>query len=279
VDLLVRQRAERNERYLEDASDDTLASLALHLQPEAARNLLQTCKRFKSVRELNERRPHFRIREVVACFPHYIAVSRDRLDVQKGIDRPVMRNFVVSDKPIRIYIDYVSLERRTVPLKKKERTDGLSNRERDLDDDVYETPPEVVERQLPPMASSQHGRPFATQEEARRIARRREAEWKLLSGPHERVHADHFSRRINFPADGIVLRVHLVFSDTHEPVPCDIYPTALVPSAKLRANNGVFFEEKNGTHTLPASCKVLTVCRTPASVCSSVCSSVFPTSR
>ena len=256
VELLIRQRAEMNEHFLEECSDDTLASLALHLHPSAAGRLLQTCKRFASVKELTERKPHFRFREVVGSFPHRQTVSRDRADVKNGIDKPVIRNFVLADKPIRIYIDYACLERRTIPLKKKERKDGLSNQERDLEDDEYEIPPEHAERYCPGADSTLQIVPPYADIVSKATARRR-AEWRLLEGPYEKVHMDHFFRRMDFPVAGITMRCYLVFADTLGRVPCDIYEGALVPSAKLRLSGGTFSEGyMSASDLLPASCKV-----------------------
>ncbi len=236
--------------------DDVLSELALHLEPTSAQNLMLVAKRFAENDELRERRPHWHLREVVKTFPHQQTISRDRADLAAGVDKPVMRNFVLGDRPVRLYIDYACLSRREVPLRKKERADGLSNRERDLDDDEYETPPEIAGR-APPIDDVQDDPNTQWGAEALRTKKRKKAEWRLLEGPYEKVHKEHFFQRLDFPPALVTMTPSLVFADTKQPVPCKVHTGGLRLSPAMLRREGTFSQGYMPDATLlPASCKV-----------------------
>ena len=249
----IADRRQRGENYLCDLSDDLIAPVARYLDTmKDVSALLQTCKSFSTREELLQRKPNLRIRPVVGCFPHFRQPSRDRKDVENGVDKAVMRGFVTSRQPVRIYIDFGMMERRKVLLKKKERKDGLSHLERDLEDDEYEDPPESKSRRQPkrmtnphspippgmqiPVELNHHARFEASQE--RRLKR-----WDMLDGPEERVDRYHYMKRIPYstyfdkPLD---LTIHLVYADTQEEVVNARYPQGLQPSNQL-SRDGMMF--------------------------------------
>ena len=145
-----------------------------------------------------------------------------------------------------------------MPLRKKDRVDGLSNRERDLDDDEFETPPEIATRVAPVEEMHRSIDPSSDwAAELMRAAVRKRAEWRMLEGPYEKVNREQFFQRLEFPDIQVTMCPRLVFSNTLEPVPCTTYKHGLNLSCALRKNDGQFHQGKmSGADLIPASCKV-----------------------
>jgi len=239
--------------FLVDLADDLFSPVSRFLTTfKDVSSLLQTCKGFSTREELLQRKPNLRIRSVLGCFPHFRQPSRDRKDVENGIDKAVLRGFVTTRQPIRLFIDFGAMVHRKVPLKKKPRKDGLSHFERDLDDDEYEDPPECKANRMPKRTPNPHPPvPLGMQIPAHlnnhakfELAQdRRLKRWDLLEGPEEKLDRFEWMRREAYRLyfeDVLKLTVDLVYADTHEEVVNARYPHGIIASNQLSRDDYVF---------------------------------------
>lgn len=255
VEHHIRLRMRTKETFLWDQPDDSIGFIAKFLTAESAERLMRSCSRFWKNTDIRVRRPHFRIREVCGTVPHDRVVTLNREQMAKGVQKPETRGFMVANRSIHLYVDYCRKELRTTPLGKLPRADGLSNLERDLDDDMFEIPPERTERKPPPPRD-----PDLERRDPLKFGRTHGAVVALynrLEGPYPRTDRYEFYRRLPFPSPFIRMRPKLVFADTHDPVKCSLYPGGLRPSQALRRDDMTCCESQmDGVDTLPAYCKV-----------------------
>lgn len=257
--------------FLIDLADDLFSPVSRFLTTfKDVSSLLQTCKSFSTREELLQRKPNLRIRSVLGCFPHFRQPSRDRKDVENGIDKAVLRGFVTTRQPIRLFIDFGAMVHRRVPLKKKPRKDGLSHFERDLDDDEYEDPPECKANRMPKRTPNPHPAvpqgmqiPDHLNNHAKfELAQdRRLKRWDLLEGPEEKLDRFEWMRREAYRLyfeDVLKLTVDLVYADTHEEVVNARYPHGIIASNQLSRDDYVFkspAEWDGRDERMPAQCK------------------------
>ena len=250
VAVILRERERKNQHLLETASDDSLAGIVQHLTGPAAAALMRTCRQFASMPEVKQRLPHLRIRSLIGSFPHHQVVSRDRTELAKGKQKPVVRDFVIAPKAVRVYVDFCELLLRGAPLKKKPRADGLSNMERDLSDDEYEDPPEAKSNRGPPKPTVDPrdlppGDWSRKQAEAQARLRR---EWEQHDGPEEQYDRHITVQRVPYGryfAAPLSVSACLVYADNHQKVEGHL-PMGFEPSNALACDKGVF--EHNTRH-------------------------------
>lgn len=258
VRIHLQRRAASTVSFLQDAPDDVIAHISRFMDVGMVPNgdpmnrvdvpkltacmLMQTCRRFAGQEALKLRLPHLRLRSVPGAFPHHRTTSRDRAELSRGTNRAVVRDFVLARKVVRICVDFAVPKRRPAPLKKLERSDGMSNLDHDFSDDEYEAPPEAKSRRGPqpapnhfPEGTELHG--LHIQKEARV-----RGAWEKLDGPEERV--DRFDRMLRVPhydffQAPLTLEPELVYADTHEKVE-SMYTNGLLFSSDLNKTGGLF---------------------------------------
>jgi len=251
VDKHVRTRCEAGRRHLEAMCNDTLSLVVRHLSPKSASSLMRTCKMFKGLDRLQNQMPHLRIRHVPVAFPHARQASRDRADLARNVNRPVMRNFVVTRNAVRLFVDFIVPTLRTTPLVKLPRTDGLCNKMADFSDDEFEEAPERRYRAGLPITKipiyhepdSQWARRHRAREQRRRRA------WDVANGPPEKVDRLVYDRRIPYSAffqAPLVMTPSLVFADDLSPVPCAQHKGGLALCAEMRSHGGAFWQPRTG---------------------------------
>ena len=264
----IQKRVERNDQFLSDMDDDIVEVVSRFMDTVSDANaLMLTCKRFSQSKELMLKLPNLRIRRILGSFPHYREVSRDRATLLRGVKKQEVREFVVNRRVIHLLVDFSITQRRKVPLKKKERKDGLSNIERDLSDDEYEDPPDAREKRaparrqnphIPPTLSAVHNQDHVYNRFERSENQRRER-WERLEGPGEPIDRYTVQHRIPYSAyfvDPLVCSVELVYADTHEPVPSPDYKGGIVPSNTLSRDNLTFRQPRHAYFSnLPAQAK------------------------
>lgn len=259
VDKNVRDRRASGSRHLESMCGDTLASVARYLSPEAASALARTCKGFLHVEALREKMPHFRIRHVAGAFPHERLVSRDRADLARRINKPVMRNFVVSRNAVRLHVDFIVRTLRTPPLKKLPRKDGLCNATVDYSDDEFEEAPERAAKRGPQgaISSMTAGLVGSWAHRQRGRDRRRRQAWEAADGPPEKLDRFAYDQRLPYSDYFRVaptMTPSLVFADDHTQVPCAQHKGALSLSTAMRKGGGLFWQPRNGEAPFEVDC-------------------------
>lgn len=263
VEKHIAKRMERDQHYLEQMSDDAFATMARHLGSTAASSLMRTSRAFCGMETLRDRLPHIRIRHVDGIFPHGRILSRDRADIANGVDKPVMRAFVVKRNAVRIYVDFIVNVLRKKPLAKLPRKDGLCNRYHDFDDDEYEEAPERVVHRGPQPAPMYVDFGAAADRQALIYKRHRDA-WILGEGPWEPLDRFSFDRRVPYTSyfrAPLVMVPSLVFADDHSLVPSAEHKGGLALSINTRARGGTFSQPKprdvsySFDYTHPASIK------------------------
>ena len=268
VDAHLRKRIERNDQFLIGVDDDTLHTIAQHMDLATdICSLMRVSKRFAKYEGLRLKLPNLRIRPVMGSFPHYREVSRDRAALAKGLKKQEVRQFVLNRKVVHLYVDFCMMQRRNEPLKKKERKDGLSNLERDLSDDEYEDPPDAHGRRAPLRRQNPHVPPVSlwaddpTQLYNRfeRAEDNRRTRWDRLEGPEEKIDRHIVQQRLPYQlyfAEPLKCTVELVYADTHDPVPSPDYKGGIVPSNTLSSDELVFRQPRNDDFPhLPAQAK------------------------
>lgn len=246
VKMHIERRVAAERRHLEEMSEDALATVARQLSPTAASSLMRTCRGFRDMTLLQDRLPHLRIRHVDGAFPHGRVISRDRADLAKNVNKPVMRAFVVKRKAVRIYVDFIVNTIRAQPLKKVPRKDGMCNEEHDFSDDEYEEAPERALPRGPPPEGQHYQLPHLRILQDERNRRRRAA-WEAGHGPLEQLDRFAYDRRLDH---GLFFRTppemtpSLVFADDHSAVPCAVHKSALVLSNATRARGGTFSQPR-----------------------------------
>lgn len=257
----VANRVAKDKHHIEEMSDDTLSAMARHLSPSSASSLMRTSRAFAGIQTLRDRLPHIRIRHVVGAFPHGRTISRDRADLAHGLNKPVMRAFVVKRNAIRIYVDFIVNVMRPHPLKKLPRKDGLCNRDFDFEDDECEQAPERAEDRGPQPLDGYSDNPLR---QASLDKRHREA-WEAGEGPLEPVDRFSYDRRLAYTTyfrAPLTMTPSLVFADDHSAVPCAEHKGGLAISSKMRARGGTFSQPRQRDvfytfdHTHPASVKL-----------------------
>jgi hypothetical protein len=252
-------RRKAGNRFLEDAEDDVIAHMARYLDSAGAASLMQTGKQFAAHTVLRGRLPDLRVRNAVGAFPHHRVTSFDRTDLANGDKRARMRDFVCANKAVHLYIDFVTPELRAVPLKKKQRTDGLDNRDHDFSDDEFEDPPELRSGRGPQPAPNHHapGSWWWAKHDRREKLKRRA--WELAEGPDEPIDRHVYMERVLYgkyfdaPLD---MTAALVYADDHKPVPCIRSKSALDVSTQFMRDEGVFRQPfKYAGHMAPAHAK------------------------
>ena len=268
VNAHVRKRIERNDQFLTEVDDDTLDTIAQHLDLAADTcSLMRTCKRFATYEGLRLKLPNLRIRPVMGSFPHYREVSRDRAALARGVKKQEVRQFVLNRKVVHLYVDFCMTQRRKEPLKKKERKDGLSNLERDLSDDEYEDPPDARVRRAPLRRQNPHipptlafaNDPAQTYNRFESAEDNRRERWDRLEGPEEKIDRHAVQQRLPYQmyfAEALKCGVELVYADTHDPVPSPDYKGGIVPSNILSRDELVFRQPRQDDFPhLPAQAK------------------------
>jgi len=237
---------------LVDLPDDCWDPLALYVNnTHSIAALMQTCTSFAKMARLRARLPSPVPRKILGCFPHMQRVSRDRTDLAAGVTRPVLRNFVLANKAVRLYVDFCTTELRPVPLKKKERSDGLDNRDHDFSDDEFEEPPEALSNRGPFCIPDD----IDTTTEWGRVAREAQLKsrnaWIAHEGPQEPPKRYTYKKRTNYNkylTDVPDIVASLVFADDKTPVPDMVNPGALELSLQMRKENGVFKQPNKIKH-------------------------------
>lgn len=261
VEKHIADRVARDKHYIEEMSDDTLSAMARHLSPSSASSLMRTSRAFAGIQTLRDRLPHIRIRHVVGAFPHGRVISRDRVDLAHGLNKPVMRAFVVKRNAVRLYVDFIVNVLRPRPLKKLPRKDGLCNRDHDFPDDEYEQAPERAEDRGP---QASHLYTDNVLRQAALDKRHREA-WEAGEGPPEPVDRFSYDRRLAYTTyfrAPLSMTPSLVFADDHSAVPCAEHKGALAVPTTMRARGGSFSQPRQRDvfytfdHTHPASVKL-----------------------
>lgn len=258
----VELRRRSNESFLQDTCDDCLGLIFSFLEPYAASRLMCTNRAFSNMQTLRERRPHFRLREVEGTLPHrWVTASRDRKDIENGLDKPCRMGFVIANKSIRIYVDWGYWTPRKTPLR-------IVAHQKQSRETVYETPPEVAQLRPPEpspdaIRAQQSAGTLPQHVDVGRMIRsatRRLKDWTLLEGPQPTVHPEMFFYRERFPIcskTGFLFRPSLVYADTHQVVSSPTFPTGLWQEHSLRKNEGTFKEARmDHARFLPASCNV-----------------------
>lgn len=247
VKVHIDKRVAADRHHLEELSEDALATVVRHLSPTAASSLMRTCRGFRDATLLHDRLPHLRIRHVDGAFPHGRVISRDRADLAKSINKPVMRAFVVKRNAVRIYVDFIVNTIRQQPLKKLPRKDGLCNEDHDFSDDEYEQAPERAGPRGPqPDLLVAPLDPVITRRQIEGSKRRRAA-WEAGNGPLEKLDRFAYDQRIYYPTYFRALPVmtpSLVFADDHSAVPCTVHKSALVLSNATRARGCTFSQPR-----------------------------------
>lgn len=260
----VERRVALGKHHLEEASDDVLASVARHLSPTTASSLIRTNRAFAGMHLLRKRLPHLRIRHVEGAFPHGRVISRDHADLAHGLDKAVMRAFVVKRNVVRLYVDFIVNVVRAKPLQKLDRKDGLCNRDHDFPDDEYEQAPERAEPRGPQPSQMWMYSPMSAHRQAAIDKRHRDA-WEAGEGPPEPVDRFSFDRRLSYATffrAPLTMTPSLVFADDHAAVPCAEHPGGLALSSRARAKGGTFSQPRRRDvkysfdHTHPASVKL-----------------------
>ena len=232
-----------DQHFMEDVSGDVLCVVARYLDPHAACALMRTCKGCNTDRDLQDRLPHLRIRPIIGSFPHSRSSSKDRADLALNKNRAVMRDFIVARQVVRIYVDFVQPVMRSTPLAKKERTDGLDNKDHDFSDDEYEDAPESKRTRAPAVNASNLD---ATTEWGRRQLdheTRRHSLWNQADGPEEPPDRYSYHQRLSYTpffTDALAIKPSLVYADTYEEVPCDLGQGGLEYSNALVNDGGTF---------------------------------------
>lgn len=242
----VERRVALDKHHLEGASDDVLASVARHLLPTAASSLMRTSRAFAGMQLLRQRLPHLRIRHVEGAFPHGRVISRDNADLAHGVNKPVMRAFVVKRNAVRLYVDFIVNVLRARPLKKLPRKDGLCNKDFDFDDDEYEQAPERAAARGPQPSEMWLYSPMGAHRQAAIDKRHRDA-WEAGEGPPEPVDRFSYDKRLPYTSyfrAPLVMTPSLVFADDHSAVPCVEHPGGLALSAHARSKGGTFSQPR-----------------------------------
>lgn len=258
VNSHVTRRVAEEHSHLQQMDDDVFARMAQCLDSNAAVALMSVCVEYSRTEALRERVPHMHVRCLVGNFPHQRASSRDREALAKNQTKPVLRDFVVARQAVRLYVDFVIPTVRTVPLKKKDRTDGLSNIDHDFSDDEYEEPPESLRLRGPQVSLAD-----TTTEWGRRQAdaqQRRRSLWAAAEGPEEKHDRYVYNKRIphdTYFASPLQITPCLVYADTKEPVSCPRYKQGLDLSNQLLRDGGHFSQPPNWTASdqMPAAAK------------------------
>jgi hypothetical protein len=231
---------------------EMLGLIAQHMNTTTAKNALVTCKTL-GCPEVRRRLPHFRVRTVLGSFPHHRTTSRDRATIREGSSKCVIRNFVVAHKTVRVWVDLVEDRLRPVPLKKKPRTDGLSNLDYDFSDDEYEDPPEAKNKRgafvEPAKEDTKRHLHWLQNEKKHREA------WEEADGPVEKPDRHTVCQRINdskFFATAPTMTAHVVYADTLQLVEGESCSGGLVPSARLAKNDMTFRRTEKWTDPMPA---------------------------
>jgi hypothetical protein len=248
VEKHIERRRTSGCQFLQNLCDDTLASVARYLPSAAASAMVRSCKDFNQVEVLRDAMPHFRIRHVQGAFPHKRRSSRDRADLARKVNKPVMRNFVVTRNAVRLYVDFIVRTTRVKPLKKLPRKDGLCNESADFSDDEFETPPERSVHRGP------HALPFTgaltTWAQRQRHSRdqRRRAAWEQADGPAEKIDRYAYDQRLQysdfFRAPPMMIP-SLVFADDNTPVPCSMFKGGLSLCSSTRVRGGMFSQPRS----------------------------------
>lgn len=246
VQAHITKRTVEGHTFVADMSEDAFARMSMFLDLKAVVALMRTCRAHHDSGSLKARLPHLRVRNSAGNFPHCRLISRDRELLMHNESKPVMRDFVVSRQTVRIFVDFVLPTLRRVPLKKKQRTDGLCNLDHDFSDDEFEDPPEALS-QRGPSVSSNHDlsthwgrKQFDTEQRRRRC-------WMKKQGPDEAYDRYAYNCRLgwdSFFRAPLVLAPSLVYADTKQPVPCQRSTSALELSNKmLRAKPSGTFQQ------------------------------------
>ena len=236
-------RQQRDQQLLLTMQDDCRDALAMHLDSASAAALMRTCRVLSQQPCLKLRLPSPVPRVLVGEFPHMQGTSRDRPDVAAGVVRPVQRNFVLSRNAVRLYVDFCVKDLRPTALKKKDRTDGLDNKDHDFSDDEFEDGPEVLEKRGPVGSAMGHD---PNSDWARRQLdheKKERATWLKAEGPQEPVERYTYKRRFHYGQflDGpLRISASLVFADDKTPVPDEVNASGLELSEQLLKTDGVF---------------------------------------
>ena len=252
-------RCKAGYRFLEDAEDDAIAHMARYLDSAGAASLMQTCRQFAASAVLRGLLPDLHVRNAVGAFPHHRVTSFDRTDLANGDKRARMRDFVCANKAVHLYIDFVAPALRPVPLKKKQRTDGLDNRDHDFSDDDFEDPPELRSRRGPQPEPNHHAPGSGWWAKHDRREKLKRSAWELAEGPDEPVDRHVYMERIlygKYFAAPLDMTVALVYADDHSPVPCIRSKHALDCSTQLMRDHCVFRQPfRYAGHMAPAHAK------------------------
>lgn len=252
VKTYIEERRSSDVCLLPGLASDLLGLVAQHMDTTTAKNALMTCKAL-GCSEVKCRLPHFHVRTVVGSFPHHRTTSRDRAAIRDGNSRCVIRNFVVAHKTVRLWVDLVENRLRPVALKKKPRTDGLSNIEHDFSDDEYDDPPEAKSKRgpflEPPAEPADRHRHWLQNEKKYREA------WEEADGPSEKLERHTVCQRIKdstYFSTAPTMTAHVVYADTLQLVEGESCTGGLVPSARLAKNDMAFRRTEKYNDPMPA---------------------------
>lgn len=249
------ERAQRNDQHLVNMLDDGMETVGFFLSSvKDVCALMRTCKAFSGRQVLRSRLPSLRIRPVLGAFPHHLAHSIDRQVAATGRKTRVQRCFVISRQAVRLYVDFGLVQRRSTPLKKKQRSDGLCNRDHDFSDDEFEDPPDARVKRAPtrrrnpypPLPQGAHPEMLDLRAKFERGETRRRAQWEDLEGPSEKLERHTFflrQRYTDYFTSSLNCSVALVYADTHEDVPCERFKGAIQPSNQLARDNLTFCQQ------------------------------------
>lgn len=225
VGTIVEARRQLGADFVSRLGGDVIELIARHLAPPAAAALLACSSNFRNDQACQQRLPSPIVRLVDGHFPH--ATRRERDCAGRVADV----HYVVQRSVVRLVVDFATVERRAMPLK---RTREGGRLEPGPEDPRARGPESGGDITL--ATTNWDRRRVLTQQRARHA-------WLAAEGGQEQPRADVVKMRHAYSGSfehQPDLRVSLVYADTHDLVQDELRPGALELSNAVRKAGGVF---------------------------------------